>query len=102
MLTAAPKQQHPSSKKIRIHVSSKKYDAATPISENHKPPTETFDMLLPKEVQSVKNSPGSRDSTSSSVSAEIQEYTDQMSRALEQFDSLLAPPPQRHIVQTSL
>ena len=102
VLTAAPKQQHPSSKKIRIHVSSKKYDAATPISENHKPPTETFDMLLPKEVQSVKNSPGSRDSTSSSVSAEIQEYTDQMSRALEQFDSLLAPPPQRHIVQTSL
>ena len=100
--SSSARQQNPSSTKTSPSEKSATATQSSGKPANYRPPTENYHILLPKEVQSIKDTPGSRDSTSSSLSAELQQYTDQMSRALEQFDSLLAPPPKRHIVQTSL
>ena len=53
-----------------------------------------------------EDDPGSRDSLADSstvsLTEELSQYTEQMSKALEQFDSLLQPQVKRQIMQTSL
>lgn len=62
---------------------------------------EHYDNLMPH--TSSETGTGASPATShSSALGELQGYTDQMSRALEQFDSLLAPQPKKQITQTSL
>lgn len=64
--------------------------------------TQAYDTL-----PAVDSSPGTTDSlvsenSSTSVATELEHYTDAMTKALEQFDSLLQPQQKKQIIQTSL
>ncbi len=61
-------------------------------------PQEHYDVLIPRNVSEARRDGGSP----SSLGSRSGEYTEQMSRALEEFDSLLAPQSKRQIMQTSL
>ncbi len=68
-------------------------------------PQEHYDVLTPRGTLDTgpKATPdGSPSSGRGSTSGELLQYTEQMSRALEQFDSLLAPQSKKQIMQTSL
>ena len=58
-------------------------------------------------LPAMDSSPGARDSlasenSSASVANELEHYTDAMTKALEQFDSLLQPQEKKQIIQTAL